>query len=1566
MAEEVYDIEFRSKNLDRINKEVKTLEDNIIELSNRASLLGFDKLEQTAKRQLNAVTKETLAFDKAIKESNGDTQKQVQILSQYIASVKNITSSYRGLKTQIDANSNTIKQESSSLKEAIRLRDKLISQSRDLEKMAARKESAGVFTKKDINLVREDAKAQNKLATEVDSLTKQYESGKITLDEYSKKVSTYKNNIDDGSKKIHDHAVALEKLHRGAWFVEITKRAAMYAAAFGGLYAVTGAVREGVSAFLEYDKQARVLAAVLGENVAIGRMLEDQIIGLGEAYGGTFEDINKVAAALARAGVVTDKVIASTEVVIKLAKLTGDTIDTSADAVISYTQVFKNLDIEILGDKLAYVANASRLSTQDINTFSNYALAAGTAVGLTIDTINGLAVSFSNAGFNASTIGTQIRKFTTILTDSSPQVTDFFNQIGLSQKAMQQLIASGKSDQVVKDFATRLAGISTDAFAKITAGMDILTLNVIQAIRNNAPEINKAIEESITKSSGELGKASIIVDSYATSWERLKNVAVEAATIAGTASERALGFLFSISDTKVNNTIRDTVGQLKELYAQRALAQKLGLAGEIDRTTASIEVLEKKLVDFNRRRQLISSFSESGDIFQGMEAAAKEAKVPVSFVNAISNNITEQLKSKGKIDWTQIQSSWIEQLGRIAEASPALAKTLAKTFDFNAIFEQGFKNRPDLENLFGTLANAAEQTSNSVSDSSKKGSDGIKTFTNALKQNIEATINSLTYLDEAGVLRISDFNTSLDSLKKSFNEVATEVDTVFSSKITEAFSQIAESDTVRKSRESIQSLLEGVKDFNDINPVLASVTSELNSFSDGADATTESGKAYIGILQELVSQLLAMSKAQGLLGKAEVTILDSDELRKSKSELNGAISYLKDMEKITDSIGKNTSKTGFEDIQAKMKAQADIVNMASEEFSLSVGTTKQTEKQIKVNKTIADYIKLLGDYEKKKQQLLSNYFSSVTPQLVKQQMIAEETAKALSQIGIDKSANQILAEQALTSMQDNVANAFAQGIENGIATGDWDSLFKNVSVAVGQGIGAAIGASYGGATGALIGSAIGGGLAGSMFGGGDSGPSAQEKWLERQTRILEQIRDNTDKLNEFDLTGTALQTGLSSLGSQDVAKQVSEGVATAIIGYSAQQAIDTGLGGGKASLTDIGEEYISEAGSALTQFQDVIYAIGQASGDTTLQLQNATNALMAADIGFDGTEESYDAITDQVQSYNSTLFDLQQRMKEAVKSGDELEQLKIAKEIEDFTTANQDLLTGILDNYDAFQLLGEQFSETGEDIDDTASKLKSFSDSLKGMVDQAQSLIDQIRGQRGLPGQGLEYYQGRFAQEQATLASALSAFQGDQTSDNLAALQRAFSRYMDIAGQYSQTTLDVLKSSPEAIAIQEMIANTTEQFQGQLMTVDDLMLQQLEIIAANTGDLASAAGFSSGGYTGDGTKYQPSEIVPKGEYVVPQSMSYLFPALEGIRKGYANSGGTMPVFPIANNMSYGSAELIAEIRALGEENRRMNDKLSNIENNTGSTANYTRATAENPLTASGLKRTWNRYEGAMA
>lgn len=74
--------------------------------------------------------------------------------------------------------------------------------------------------------------------------------------------------------------------------------------------------------------------------------------------------------------------------------------------------------------------------------------------------------------------------------------------------------------------------------------------------------------------------------------------------------------------------------------------------------------------------------------------------------------------------------------------------------------------------------------------------------------------------------------------------------------------------------------------------------------------------------------------------------------------------------------------------------------------------------------------------------------------------------------------------------------------------------------------------------------------------------------------------------------------------------------------------------------------------------------------------------------------------------------------------------------------------------------------------------------------------------------------------------------------------------------------------------------------------------------------IAKQPTFESGGYTGDGDKYQPAGIVHKGEYVVPKHIvsspeaAMLLQALEGMRQnGYATGGGVnIPDIPTADEM----------------------------------------------------------------
>jgi len=1400
-SQELYNIRFTAENLDKINKEVGKLEDSIIRVSNRASVMGLDKSAQATKKQLEALTNETQVFNQAVKNAKGNTDLQGQALAKYTANVKNIESAYKGLNTQISANANTVKKESSSINEAIRLRDKLIGQSRELEKMAARKESAGVFAKKDIARVREDSKAQNKLAMEVDNLTKQYESGKMTLDQYSKKVEKYKSNIDDGSKKIHDHTVALEKLHRGAWFVEITKRAAMYAAAFGGLYAVTNALRNSVEFLVEFDKAAATLDAVLNLNRDSARNLEQQIVDLGISLGGTVEGLNQAALELARAGVEAENLADATEVVVKMALLTGDTVETSAGAIVTFFTVFGDgagkagYSAQQLGDKLAWVANSSKLTTQDIATFSNYALTAAESVGATVDTIGALASAFSRLGLNASTIGTQIRTLFSGLREDSADSQAIFGGLGISQAAfLEKLYKGGKEgEDALVSFGRRLQALSDNDFNKLIQSVDKLYGQSLTNLRTSIGSVVSGLDQ-IKDSAGALDDSAKVVNTYAKTWERVKNV---------------LGDLAKDVLTPLGDSILDVSNKMLTW---------------LDDSTVSAKEFASALKEVRKQAE---------PFYKTLEATPTEKlQKSIDYYTTQIAKLKEGGTTKGEDATIKLFEQQIDRLkGKLTVANAEKEKLTKSTTPTEVTGTQPFFERftkEDAQSIGLMISNL-----NTLYDLGQKNTDQYDKFANVIRSSLnDELIQTAKYIKSVG--------DSIDGI--DFSNISS---LVKGGKLTQATIAL----------KNIAATRQGT-----------TAGTEAARLSDMVQALDKSQKDFV---QALLRGSVDMGKiiSEGIANTLSSVIIEAIK--------TGSVDIQKAVSSGATSIGSGLISAGTSAVVATSFAANPYAAIATGAGLMVAGQalSGQKEKFDLEAKTRSAFNNLIDALNNNTDAQLAQARGQTGYEQVR------KIGKLSQDIAVRKELNTLFSEAGVTKSRTKL-RSFYQGYDAQTATAAQTELYK--------------------------------------------------------------------ALQEFGYKGRYAGQYIASINTlSDLEVELAN---------MRNQSIDSLAG------------FVSSEDEAVIASD----ALGQAiQKNTALQDANVTS-----------TESFLSLLSDvaKVQAKNNILIE-QGLMTEEDANQALLDTLGISQETADA------ILSVAVSSEDTVSTLLQGMYDVGDSAGDAADKLKSFSDSLKGMVDQAQSLIDQIRGQRGLPGQGLEYYQGRFSQEQATLSSALSAFQGDQTSENLSALQRAFGRYMDIAGQYSQTTLDVLKSSPEAIKIQEMIANTTEQFQGQLMTIDDLMLAQLEIIAANTTALVATIPdttttptpfstptkkshhhgmFASGGYTGEGNKYQPAGIVHKGEYVVPQSMSYLFPSLEGIRKGYANGGGTMPVFPISNNMDYGSGALIAEIRALREENRRMNDKLSNIEATNAATASYTKTTAENPLTSSGLKRTLNRYEGAMA
>jgi TP901 family phage tail tape measure protein len=347
-------------------------------------------------------------------------------------------------------------------------------------------------------------------------------------------VTRLRGELNSATTSARTVSQALTEISGVKWFTNIAQRALAYSGLFGGIYSVVNTIQNGLKYVIEYDQAIHTLSAVLDMSALSAARLEGNLAKLGTQYGGALKDINEAALTLGRAGIDKADVTEATEAVIKMARLTGDTFATSASAMITYKEVFGKVkdtntgltpSIEDLGNMLAYMANQSRMSTQDIGTFSNYALAAAKSSGMTADAVSAMAISFSNAGVNASTIGTQIRRFSSVLAETSSETVNFFDSIGVSQEMMMARMKMGteESNKAMAEFVGKLKGLTDAEFSQITRGMDILALQSLTLLRNNADEFFRHLQKMQGGVEGEIDKANFITESYAITWEKLGN-----------------------------------------------------------------------------------------------------------------------------------------------------------------------------------------------------------------------------------------------------------------------------------------------------------------------------------------------------------------------------------------------------------------------------------------------------------------------------------------------------------------------------------------------------------------------------------------------------------------------------------------------------------------------------------------------------------------------------------------------------------------------------------------------------------------------------------------------------------------------------------------------------------------------------------------------------------------------------------------------------------------------------------------------------------------------------------
>jgi len=532
------------------------------------------------------------------------------------------------------------------------------------------------------------------------------------LKEQNKLIQDKIDNLRSIKKEYREVATNLKEIDRISWVKEVAKRAMAYASIYASIYGIIQVMKDAVKYISEVDLATKRLQAVLGITSFKAKNLEESFRALAKTFGGSLEEINKAALELGRAGIDPSQVKEATKVVVELAMITGDSYASATNALVTFKEnyedmikvIYKGIDpIKILGNKIAYIANASRMSVEDISTFANYALATAKSIGFTVDMVGALAIAFNNAGNSASTVGTEIRRLSTILVSKKENIKNFFDSIGLNQEILVEKFRKGgkEAEEAFKIFLTRLKEVNDTDFNHLIGGLQVLDRQALTMARNTAPEVLNQFYKMKNVATDGLKEASVIAESYVNIWERFKNLlgdlALKFDEVVESGSKALESLLYLFSDEHTQKLMKLSK-EYKELIDLKKYYESIHDNKRVEALNKEIALLEKKIQLENKLKEQVESVSKAYKTIQDIHnmhyriadwVGSILEKDPIKGLNLIFSKKGERpFYGEKKEDLKIIR----EELLKIIATNKQLAKSLIENPMLNAKVKRELKS----------------------------------------------------------------------------------------------------------------------------------------------------------------------------------------------------------------------------------------------------------------------------------------------------------------------------------------------------------------------------------------------------------------------------------------------------------------------------------------------------------------------------------------------------------------------------------------------------------------------------------------------------------------------------------------------------------------------------------------------------------------------------------------------------------------------------------------------------------------------------------------------------------
>ncbi|MCI0557714.1 MAG: phage tail tape measure protein, partial [Nitrososphaera sp.] len=539
-----------------------------------------------------------------------------------------------------------------------------------------------------------------------------------------------KNSVDSLSKSVKETSTSLNNLGKAAQLT--ARRFIVYNIIAGFFFRLSGAVRDGVNAFIAFDTQLNKAKQILNPLNTDFKQFVASIFELGDAFGVSIGDIQKAQEIFIRQGKSQAETIELTRQSLALATATAIGYEDATEAITAAVATFAKEQLTALqvADKFSKVSVQFAVEAKDLDDAVRRAGAAAATVGVEFDNLIGFVTAAQEATRRGGdVIGTALRTiFTRIF--RAPSI-EALQELGIETRK-----TSGEfrdADNLLTDLAKKFENLTDTqkiSIASTIAGQRQIT--TFLAVLENFGQAQKAATTALN-SQGEAARlVRIRQQSLEAQLQKVINQFVKfGVAIGNIVSDDILDFLRVFGDTF--GAIADSVGGTGATvfasfigtlgkFGLVLAAQEVGLGRFVQSIKKSreeardaknaITELRKAQTATGQRQSRVAQFVSQGQQGELVSARVFQQQKAQAEVESV---ITERKELQTQLDREQIdlgnaqlrvdlnQKANLEALNQLADTRAKLAKANTKQEELtNAVLEKQKKvatNDTGLKNL---------------------------------------------------------------------------------------------------------------------------------------------------------------------------------------------------------------------------------------------------------------------------------------------------------------------------------------------------------------------------------------------------------------------------------------------------------------------------------------------------------------------------------------------------------------------------------------------------------------------------------------------------------------------------------------------------------------------------------------------------------------------------------------------------------------------------------------------------------------------------------------------------